>query len=579
MLQTYKTYYHFLLKYKLRCILFAIALVIYSIIQSIQPYFYKLFVDAIPNGNNNILFNILIIYIAVRLLEVVLDVATFWLGDWALIDAARDARLKIFKKIQDLDFAYHLNKSTGSLISIFKRGDLAYFTFHHVVNIQITKIIISFFVVIAFFAQVNSNIAWLMIASFVLNLFIAYFLIKRNVNARKKFNDEEDNISSIIVDNLINYETVKLFAKEDKEYKRLTTKFKPWTESLWGYANTFRIIDITIGSISNIGLFFILLIGIIQLTNTTITSGQFIMILGFISTFYPRFFQLIYELRNLAKQHADLEKYFEILTKKTKIKDPQNPIIIPNPKGEIEFKDVTFTYQEKNEPAIQNLNFKIRQGQSIALVGASGGGKTTVTKLLMRFFDPESGKILIDNIDIKDLTKSHLRSLMGVVPQEPILFNNTIEYNIGYGSNKKPTQEEIHAAATQANLQDFIDDLPKGYQTMVGERGIKLSGGQKQRLAIARMILANPHIIIFDEATSQLDSQSEKLIQDAFWKASKNKTTIIIAHRLSTVTRADKILVIDNGQIIESGSHHELINKKNSLYNKFWRLQINNSDK
>ena len=189
----------------------------------------------------------------------------------------------------------------------------------------------------------------------------------------------------------------------------------------------------------------------------------------------------------------------------------------------------------------------------------------------MRFFDPDSGKVTIDGVDIADLTKTNLRSFMGVVPQEPILFNDSIVYNIGYGASTS-NLEEVVAAAKMANLHDFISDLPKGYDTKVGERGVKLSGGQKQRLAIARMILSTPDIIIFDEATSQLDSESEKLIQDAFWKASKNKTTIIIAHRLSSITRAGKIVVMDGGKIAEIGNHEQLL-EKNGLYNKFWKLQ------
>ncbi|MBI3954779.1 ATP-binding cassette domain-containing protein, partial [Candidatus Collierbacteria bacterium] len=207
-----------------------------------------------------------------------------------------------------------------------------------------------------------------------------------------------------------------------------------------------------------------------------------------------------------------------------------------------------------------------------ALVGRSGAGKTTVVKLLMRFYDVEKGAITIDKINIKDFTKSQLRSFIGVVPQEPILFNNTIGYNIGYGVDKA-SAKEIKTAARMANLGNFIETLSEKYETNVGERGIKLSGGQKQRLAIARMILSNPDIIIFDEATSNLDSESEKLIQEAFWQIAKNKTTIIIAHRLSTIMRADRIIVMDCGKIIEMGSHRDLLTKKNGLYKHFWDLQ------
>ena len=231
---------------------------------------------------------------------------------------------------------------------------------------------------------------------------------------------------------------------------------------------------------------------------------------------------------------------------------------------------------EKNAPesAQKNINLKIRQGQSIALVGRSGSGKTTLIRLLMRFYDLDKGRILLDGVEIKNLTKSHLRSFIGVVPQEPVLFDNTVAYNISYGKNGA-TKSEVAAASKIANLNKFIETLPKKYKTHVGERGIKLSGGQKQRLAIARMILSDPEIIIFDEATSQLDSENEKLIQQALWRVAKDKTTIIIAHSLSTAMRADKIIVMENGRIIEKGSHKALLAKKKGLYRHFWQLQVN----
>jgi ABC-type multidrug transport system fused ATPase/permease subunit len=304
----------------------------------------------------------------------------------------------------------------------------------------------------------------------------------------------------------------------------------------------------------------------------TITTGDFVLVVGFTSSFYPKVFELVWGFRDMAKNYSDIQRYFGLLDHQIEVKDPKKPVKIKRIVGEIEYKNTSFSYGDSKTDAINNIDLKIRPGQSVAFVGKSGAGKTTVVKLLMRFFDVTSGEILIDRINIKKITKSHLRSFMGVVPQEPILFNNTIGYNIAYG-REKATKREIEAAAKLANIHDFIKSLADGYETKVGERGIKLSGGQKQRVAIARMILSDPEIIIFDEATSQLDSESEKLIQDAFWKAVKNKTTIIIAHRLSTVMRADKIVVMDDGKIIEVGSHNELIRKKGGLYKHFWNLQ------
>ena len=243
-------------------------------------------------------------------------------------------------------------------------------------------------------------------------------------------------------------------------------------------------------------------------------------------------------------------------------------------KGKIEFNNVTFKYDESRKDAVEKINLTVHNGQSIALVGRSGSGKTTLIKLLMRFYDVDKGSISVDGIDVRKFSKSNLRSFMGVVPQERIFFNNSMGYNIGYGK-ENVSKDEIIAAAKIANLNEFIGTLPKKYATQVGERGIKLSGVQKQRLAIARMILSDPDIIIFDEATSQLDSENEKLIQEALWKVSQNRTTIIIAHRLSTAMRADRIVVMEKGKIKESGSHLELLSQEKSLYRHFWELQVN----
>lgn len=572
MIKTYKTYYHFLWRYKWQFIVFVSMSALSALSYSIQPYFYKLFIDSVPSQNFRLLTSILLGYIGVRVFEIIFDNLTFYVGDLVVVPASRDARLTVFKKVQDLDFAYHTNKSTGSLISIFKRGDDAFFEINFTLHIRLLQILVNFLVVLFFFYQINWQISLLILVTFIINGILAKFLIKRNIDARRLFNKEEDRISAVIVDNLINYETVKLFAKEEKEYLRLQKKFQPWASRLWQFVNTFRTIDITIGTIGNIGLFLILLLGLQKLFHAEITAGDYIMIIGFISSFYPQFFEMVYELRNLAKHQTDIKKYFSILNIDTLVQDPEFPVKKDHVQGLVKFNQVSFSYPENSKLAVTNINLTVQPGQSVAFVGHSGTGKTTLTKLLMRFFDPTSGSISIDGVDIKQFTKSQLRSFMGVVPQEPILFNHSIAYNIAYGATKA-SLKDVKKAAKLANLDEFIDSLPKKYQTKVGERGVKLSGGQKQRLAIARMILSDPDIIIFDEATSQLDSDSEKKIQQAFWQAAKNKTTFIIAHRLSTIVKADLIVVLKHGRVVETGTHRDLIANPNSLYSHFWSLQ------
>ena len=590
MLGIFSRFYGFLFKYKWRFGLFLLCLLLANLAYGSQPYFYKLFVASIKSGSSfEYLLKLMAIYFGVRALDLFFSMGMYYFMDNCAIYAARDARFAVVKKIQELDFAYHLTKSTGSLISAIKRGDGAFFGMSHAINIQLAGVVLQFLIMVSFFANLRLEIAGIMVISFTVALATAKLLIANNIKKRLAFNDAEDVVSGIIVDNMINYETVKLFGKEEREQARLNSAFKPWVGAFWGYGNSFRKIDFTIGTIGNISLFAVLLFSLVQVSHINLSLEDYVLVLGFVTSFYPRFFEMIYEFRNVAKQYADIEIYFSVFDLEPQVKDPEKPVLKNKVRGEIDFKNITFLYPGTKAPALKNFSLSVRQGESVAFVGRSGVGKTTLVKLLMRFYDVQRGEITIDNIDIRDFTKSQLRRFIGVVPQETVLFNDTIRFNIAYGSRDidpsipagrsgRANQKTIDAAARMAHLDEFIAHLPKKYETMVGERGVKLSGGQKQRLAIARMILADPDIVVFDEATSQLDSESEKAIQDAFWKARENKTTIIIAHRLSTVVRADKIVVMEKGKIVEMGSHRALISKKGGLYRKFWELQIDAFD-
>lgn len=577
MLKTLETFFRFIGKKKLIYGSTIICIVVTAVLQSVMPYFLRLFVNTIPSLDYQALTSILLVYIVVVMGSLITDVVSAWLGDIVLLDAARDARIDIFKHVQGLDFGFHSNKSTGSMISAFKRGDGAFFDLFHTIHFNIIGVIVTTVIMLIFFGQINLWLVIFMSAALILTFISTKILIRNNVEKRNLFNNEEDNVSGIITDNMINYETVKLFAKEKWESSRLTNAFKPWTKTLWGYANSFRLIDIIIGLLINISIFAIMFLMLRFSVFGKLSVGDFVLIISFIGMFFPKIWNLVWSTRNIAKNYADLEKYFGLLNEKIEVLDPEKPVKIGHVYGEVEFKNISFSYKNRVKNAINNFNLKVEQGESVALVGRSGSGKTTLVKLLMRFFDLAKGEIAIDGINIKDFTKSDLRGFIGMVPQEPILFNNTIAYNIGYGfkgAGQGPPLSRIREAAKIANIDDFIESLPKKYETEVGERGVKLSGGQKQRLAIARMILSDPDIVVFDEATSQLDSESEKLIQDAFWKARAGKTTIIVAHRLSTIMRADKIVVMEHGKIKEIGNHKSLLAKKDSLYSHFWNLQI-----
>jgi len=570
-MRVFSLFFQFLLAYRLRFIGFVLLLLAGSMLTAIQPYFYKIFVDNLASLDYQLLLKILLAYIGVRLLDNLASVATYYWGDKILIPAAKEARIKVFAQVQDLDFAYHTEKNTGSLISAFKRGDNAFFeVFHNLMSLF--RIAIIFVVMLVSFAGIDRWVSLPLVAVLLVNIFLIRYLILINMRRRKEFNEAEDEISAIITDNLINFETVKYFAKESWERWRLKKSFGVWADKLWRFANSFRLMDISLGALSNLGIGVILFMGLLRLVSGQITAGDFVLILGFVNSFFPRLFEMFFNLRNLTSRQVDLERYFQVLDKPVLVKDPANPVSLKKVRGEIAFVDVDFSYPGGKEGAVADFSLTVRPGETVALVGVSGAGKSTIIKLLMRFYDVDRGEILIDGVNIKELTKNDLRALIGIVPQEPILFNDTIAYNVGYGLGQQ-NLTKIKAAAKMANLADFIDSLPKKYQALVGERGVKLSGGQKQRLAIARMILANSQIIVFDEATSQLDSESEKLIQESFWQAKEGKTAIIIAHRLSTVRRADRIVVLKDGRIVEAGSHQNLLRRKKGIYRHLWQIQ------
>ncbi len=537
------------------------------------PYFFKLFVESIQRSDTAELFRLIMIFAGVQFASLIFHNLKWMLNDKTAVDVGIDIKSTIFKYVQDLDFAFHTNKSTGSLISAFKRGESAFWGLFEKIHIKGWGIIVGIIVMIYFFQGINPLFLVIFMASFSLTLVATKFLVTKNIKTREIFNEWDDKISAITTDNLISFETVKLFARENWELDRLKETFKSWKSTLWQHFWTYRMIDMTVGILVIASITSVLWLSVNLISAGKISIGDFVLVASYINIFFPKLFDLIYNLRDISTDYTDIKKYFGLLDNEIQVKDPVYPVKFNHLKGNIKFNDVHFSYNSKRKNAIEGLSLNIKKGESIALIGRSGSGKTTLVKLLMRFYDVNRGSILVDGTNIKNFEKSNLRSFIGVVPQEPILFNNTIEYNIGYGKNNA-TLKEVREALKLANIQEFIESLPKKYQTNVGERGIKLSGGQKQRLAIARMILSEPDIIVFDEATSHLDSESEKLIQDAFWKARSGKTTIIIAHRLSTVMRADRIVVLEHGKIKEIGSHKELLDKKDSLYSHFWNLQI-----
>lgn len=568
-----KQFYTYVWQFKTSFILGSIMIVASQILYNISNYFIKYFFDEVSTSSIDTLAitNIIATIVGVYLVSTVVGIIAWTITDYYILEASRRLKVEVVSRIHDLDFAYHTNKKSGSLISVIRRGDGAFFSFNHELNREILMIVIDFAFILVAFTVLSWSLTLIVALSVLVTLAFTKYLLERNISARKALNDKDDQISGIVADNLINFETVKYFAKETFEQKRLVSKFSEWWARVWAYMFSFRQIELVTSVINIVAMVAVFVLSLNIYSQGQMAVGELVIVLTFTLRFFPQMFSLIFRLREIAKNYTDLEKYLEILNLNPEVKDVDNAVELPLSGGIINFNDIHFSYNKQN-PVISGLNLKINPNESIAFVGVSGAGKSTLVKLLLRFFDVDKGSIIINGLDIKEVTKTSLRAHIGIVPQEPILFNDTIKYNISY-PNPEATDEDIRRAVKMANLEDFIESLPKKYLTQVGERGIKLSGGQKQRLAIARIFIANCPVMVFDEATSQLDSESEKLIQDSLWKMAKEKTTIIIAHRLSTVMNADRIIVLENGKIAEMGKHHELISKQQGLYKKLWDMQ------
>ncbi|MFZ2152737.1 MAG: ABC transporter ATP-binding protein [Microgenomates group bacterium] len=565
-----RRFFYFLGYYKLEMVAFMMMNTLSVVAESMRPWTMKMILDsAEANRQVNVYWYLGMLGVVVIGGNMV-NALMYFLADLIKIPISERIRKVVFKKVLDLDFAYHVDKNTGSLISAFKRGDGAVDAIFSAVFEEIYWTIIYITIALWFLFRADTSIGVTLLGLFVINMGLIFWLIRKNLGKRAAFNKSEDEVSGIITDTMINYDTVKYFAAEKKEEKRLANKFVEWKKAVWDYSNTFRLMDISIGTVSATGMLIMLYLSISKL-NKGLTLGDVIMVSGFVTSIHFQFFHLFSQIRSIAKHVIDLEVYFGILDNETTVKDVAHPKTISKSKGKIEFKNMSFVYPKNQQKVLDGINLVIKAGSKVAFVGRSGTGKTTLVKLLLRFYDTTRGKILIDGVDIKKMTKNNLRSIISVVPQEPVLFNNTIKYNLAYG-REEATMEEILTVAEQANIVGFIDKLPSGWDTVVGERGIKLSGGQKQRLAIARALLTNPKVLVFDEATSNLDSESEKMIQVALEEVSKSRTVIIVAHRFSTVRDADNIVVLANGKIVEQGKHDKLLAKK-GVYQKLWNLQ------
>jgi len=488
--------------------------------------------------------------------------------------AMRRVGLKVFRHLHALDVDFHLNRRTGGLSRDIERGThgISFLMRFMVFNIVPTLIEISM-VIIILLSSYGPAFGLLTLGSVV--LYITFSVIATNWRSQfiRAANSADSASSSRAIDSLLNYETVKYFTNEEFESKRYDGDLMAWEMAKRQNRISLLVLNSGQALIISSAITAMLILAVQQVQVGVMTIGDFVLINAFMMQLFIPLNFLGFVYREIKVALINIEKMFDLLSRSGKVTDAVDAKPLQLSEGTVRFENVEFSYQDDRQ-IIRPLTLNIEKGKTFAIVGTSGSGKSTLVKLLFRFYDPTSGRILIDGQDISMVTQESLRKNIGIVPQDTVLFNDTILENIRYGQ-PGATDEEVNQAISLAHLNSFIEQLPEKEQTMVGERGLKLSGGEKQRVAIARTILKRPPIMIFDEATSSLDSHSETSVLNALTEISQGVTTIVIAHRLSTIVNADQIMVLEQGQLIEQGNHHTLINLKGK-YASLWQAQQRN---
>jgi ABC-type multidrug transport system fused ATPase/permease subunit len=570
-----KSMFKLFMRHKKGFFIYLFLLICACVIGNIEPFFYKAFIDYVTVASKINFQFLLYLVIGVGVVHflggILFEMTLYAFDNGFFVKTLQEFQLMVFSHLQELDFNFHQNKKSGSLISAMSKGQNAFDSYVANIMFNMASFVINLIFLLVTFSIINIKIMLVFLVTTVAYIIAARFLITDNIERRNHFNEIDDSLKAVIADNLVNYDTVKFYRQGEFEISRLEDKGTKWKKTLLYYVMSYRKIGIAFTIITSISLVFGLFLAVQDTVDKVITVGTLVLIITFITKLYQQLSSIFYELREVIKNFSDLKAYFDILENRIDITDPKHPASIQGVEGNVAFNNVTFAYQGR-KPVIMGVNMQVNQGQTAALVGRSGAGKTTISKLLLRLYDVTKGEITIDGINIRDFAQNDLKYLVGIVPQEPMLFNESVFYNIAY-ARPDATKKQVREAAKLAFLDEFIQTLPQKYDTEVGERGIKLSGGQKQRLAIARTIIQDPKVIIFDEATSHLDSESEMYIQQALVDISKNKTVIIIAHRLSTIMHADKIIVFENGRIVDEGTHSQLLENNSELYKRLWELQ------
>lgn len=485
--------------------------------------------------------------------------------------AMRKVSIRVLEHLHKLSLRYHLERKTGGISRDIERGTRSVSSLLNYMVFSILPTLIEVALIAGILlGKYSVWFAVITFASVIVYVYATFWITEWRMKYRVQMNATDSRANTQAIDSLINYETVKYFGNEGHELTRFNATLEEWEDAAVKSQTSLSALNIGQSAIIAVGVTLIMILASRGVVAGELTLGDLVLINAFLlQLFIPlNFLGIVYS--QLKHAIADMQLMFDVLEQHPEIEDRPDAIALDVGQGEVRFDRVSFAY-DPERPILYDVSLVIPAGHKVAVVGPSGAGKSTLARLLFRFYDVTSGHILINGQDLRAVTQESLRAAIGVVPQDTVLFNDTLEYNIAYAS-PGAAHDEVERAASAANIHDFIISLPKGYATVVGERGLKLSGGEKQRVAIARVILKNPKILVFDEATSSLDSHSEQAIMESLRSAAENHTTLAIAHRLSTIVDADQILVMEQGRIVERGRHQDLLSQ-HGLYRRLWELQ------
>lgn len=539
------------------------------------PMLYRDAVDALTKTSENTVIavplGILIAYGLIRVASVAFGELRDAVFAKVAHRAIRRVALQTFRHLHALSLRFHLDRQTGGLSRAIERGTKGIEFLLSFMLFNIIPTLVEILLVCAILWGLF-NIWFALVTLLTVTTYIAYSMIvtEWRLKYRREMNQTDETANTRAVDSLINYETVKYFGNEEHEAQRYDKSLKRYERASVKSKTSLSLLNIGQGIIIALGLTIIMYMAGAGVSAGTMTVGDFVLVNAYLLQLYQPLNFLGFVYREIKQSLVDMERMFGLLQEAREIQDHPNATPLAVSDGVVTFEDVAFSYESRRD-ILKGISFSVPAGKTVAIVGPSGAGKSTISRILFRFYDVQSGRVSIDGQDIRDVTQLSVRAAIGIVPQDTVLFNDTIRYNIAYG-RPGATDAEIEDAARMAQLDGFIEHLPDGYDTMVGERGLKLSGGEKQRVAIARTILKQPSILLFDEATSALDTHTEREIQNSLRAVAKDRTALIIAHRLSTVIDADEIIVLSHGEIVERGHHSDLL-ALDGVYAGMWRQQ------